>query len=139
MNKGNRLGVTDDPPLREWIGWGTGDAGVAADPTGGTTGTDGENYWEALNSEFTNKKSELTYSKEKYPGWKNIEGIIRPLSYDNPLNKYDDSLDSRDPVELAGRVATNNLAFPSGKTNEEMDEEEQVLNVSELENIMIEV
>ena len=74
--RGNRLGVTDDPPLREWIGWGTGDAGVAADPTAGTTGTDGENYWEALNSEFTNKKSELTYSKEKYPGWKKYRGVL---------------------------------------------------------------
>lgn len=115
--RGNRLGVTDDPPFREWIGWGTGDPGVRADYTSGATGTDGENYWEAAElSEFTNSlKSELTYSKEKYPGWKNYRGgIIRPLSYDNPLNKYDDSLDVRDPTELAGRVATNAV---SGQTN----------------------
>ncbi len=43
--------------------------------------------------DLKNKPSE-TYSKEKYPGWEKYRGgILRPLSYDNPSNKYDDARD----------------------------------------------
>ena len=62
-----------------------------------------KNNWEALREEYKNSFiSDKTYSKEKYPGWRNYRGgNLRPLSYDNPLNKYDDAIDTRDPVELA--------------------------------------
>lgn len=103
------LGVTDEPPIKEWIGWGNGVPGALNDLS---SRNESQNYWENLNRNFSkDSKSELTYSKEKYPGWKQYRGgVIRPLSYDNPLNKYDDSLDTRDPVELSGRVAANHNA-----------------------------
>lgn len=47
--------------------------------------------------DLKNKPSE-TYSKEKYPGWEKYRGgILRPLSYDNPSNKYDDARDHNLP------------------------------------------
>jgi hypothetical protein len=47
-----------------------------------------------------------TYNLEKYPGADNYRGgTIRPLSYDNNGNKYDNGIDSRSPNELA--VANN--------------------------------